>query len=189
MSEEEEDIEDYDEEPATTNLNKFFKSFDEAPPKVGKKRSKPEEVEPVEAQEEFRESAKKYARYEEKKEDDVTSVIRFATTSMIRGIDIALGYDGSAVKILDEPSVSEALDTMLVKDFNTRDLVRSYKKYMPFVAMAGILLSYHSYRSEWASVLEKRIENNPQEIQQKISSVSTGTDENTTFMRDFLEKK
>lgn len=185
-----EEVEEYDEEPATTNLNKFFDQIDSKPPPLtGKKRNKPEELEePTEAQEIFRDNAKKYAKYEDKKEEDVSSVIKFATTNMIRGIDIALGYDGSAVKILEDPTVSDALDTMLVKDINTREIVRSYKKYMPFIAMAGILLSYHSYRSGWISTLENRIEQNPDDLQKKIKDV-TPEDENIKFMRDFLEKK
>lgn len=179
----------YGEEPATTNLNKYFEELDKQKGErvTGKKRSEPEPTSTT-AQEEFTETAKKYARYEEKKEDDISSAIRFGTRSMIRGIDIALGYDGSAVKILDDPLTAEGVDMMLVKDSNTREMVRSYKQFFPFVALFGVLLNYHSYRSGWASQMEQKLQTNPEELKQNVQTTVVD-DEADKYMKDILEQK
>lgn len=181
----------YSEEPATTNLNKFFAQLDSArAPIVGKKRAAPEPITTV-AQEEFSQAAQKYAQKEERKEEDVSSVIKFGAKSMIRGIDIALGYDGSAVKILDDPETAEALNMMLVQDSNTRELIRSYKQFMPLVALAGILLSYHSYRTGWVESMERAIETNPATLKKQIEAPNAidPEGEEKKYMREMLEKK
>lgn len=210
-SEEELDDSEFETEP-TVNLNQYFKEVDVQEKEKQKTKRKPtsksaqvdsiiEEQEDSVSVSKFNEQTEQRAIVEAKKMENIENITKHAIRNSIRTVDLALGYDGTAVDILEDPENVKFFEDNLYKNPEIKRYSRTIYKMGGAVAALTVVLNYIDKRRDCIERINGTSPPPPQVGQKraiesavpppppKIQVIEPTQSEGDRFLKDMLAKK